>query len=111
MTEPRRICQADDYAGTMCCGRCNLTWPVTAKGDDIPHCKDKADPPITLSEMREVVSARANDEVFSQLAIVKIGLGAPMRDRQRRIAVLRATGALIERCERDSEIMRRLREG
>ena len=105
------LCQADDFAGTMCCGRCNLSWPTTAKGDDIPLCKDKADPPIKLSEMRDVVEARANDEVFSQIAIVKTGLSAPMHDRLRRIAVLRAAAMLIEKLEQKPGLLRQVMEG
>ncbi len=110
VTDPRPLCQAENYAGTYHCGRCDLSWPASANPDDIPLCRDKADPPITLAEIRKVIDARADDESFSQSAIVKTGLGPPMRDRLRRIAVLRAGSMLIEKCERDAEIMRRLRE-
>lgn len=107
-----RACQSETYGPRTYCGRCDLSWASNAKPDDIPLCKDKATPPISLDEIRNWLERQAQDEFYSQSAIVKAGISvAPDKRTLRKIAVLRAGVELIERCSGDAEIMRRLREG
>jgi hypothetical protein len=69
-----RICQAEDFAGTMWCGRCNISWPTAAMGDAVPDCRDKPEPAVTLTEMIETVHCRAHTDIGSQVVLVKAGL-------------------------------------
>lgn len=112
MIAPRRICQSETYGNRIYCGRCDLSWVVNATGDDVPSCQDKAHPPITLPEIKVTADRQSLNEAASLSAMVKAGIMvAPEKAALRRIAVFRAMVDLVERCEGDAEIMRRLREG
>lgn len=107
-----RICQAEDFSGAMWCGRCALSWPSSAKGDAVPDCRDKPDPPITLTEMINVAGGQAHADVGSQVALVKAGLrDVPDMPTLRRCAVLRRIVTLLERVKCEPGLVERLREG
>jgi hypothetical protein len=109
---PTRICHAEDFYGTMWCGRCNISWPTGAAGDDAPDCKPKADPPITLGEMITVAHSQANADIGSQVAMVKAGLRAgPDLPTLRKCTVLRRIVTLLERVKAEPGLIDRLREG
>jgi hypothetical protein len=107
-----RVCQAEDFSGTMWCGRCNLSWPTAARGDGVPDCRDEPEPAITLSEMIQVVGCQAHADTGSQIALVKAGLrSVPDLPTLRRCAVLRRIGTLLERLQAEPGLIERLREG
>lgn len=108
---PTRVCQAENFSGTMWCGRCAMSWPTSATGDAAPDCRDKADPPITLGEMIFVAHAQAHADIGSQVALVKAGLrDAPDMPTLRRCAVLRRIVTLLERVKGEPGLIERLRE-
>lgn len=105
-----RICQAEDFSGTMWCGRCSLSWPTAAKGDAVPDCRAKPDPAITLTEMIETVHRQAHGDIGSQVALVKAGMrDAPDMPTLRRCSVLRRIVALLERVKGEPGLIERLR--
>lgn len=109
---PTRICQAEDFSGTMWCGRCRLSWAADARGDAVPDCKPKADPPITLAEMIAVAHWQAHADIGSQIALVTAGMRqAPDMPTLRKCAVLRRIVTLLERMKAEPGLIERLREG
>jgi hypothetical protein len=109
--ETFRICQAEDFSGTMWCGRCNISWPTGATGDDVPDCKPKADPPITLGEMITVAHDQAHADIVSQVTMVNAGLRtAPDLITLRKCAVMQRIVTLLERVKGEPGLIERLRE-
>jgi hypothetical protein len=103
-------CQAEEYAGRMVCGRCNQAW--TADSNERPHCKDKADPPITLGEMIRVSLNEARRIVDSQRACVNAEFRKePYMPELRNAAVLVAVADTLGRVRRDERIMKLLQGG
>lgn len=67
------VCEAFACGPVMACGRCSLTWPVGAADDDVPACKAKPDPAISLPTIGRFAMARAHQLEQSQAALVKSG--------------------------------------
>jgi hypothetical protein len=106
------ICQAEDFAGIMWCGRCNMSWPINATDDEVPHCKPKPDPPVTLAEMIAALERQVRIDIGSQIAMVKAGLrDGPDLPTLRRCTVLRRIATLLERLQAEPGLIERLREG
>lgn len=106
---PVMICQAEEYAGRMVCGRCGLDWPKGAAGAAHPDCKDKADPPIRLTEMIAVAYGQARDIVGSQKACIAAEFRTtPFMPELRKAAVQVAIAETLERIKADEVIMGRL---
>jgi hypothetical protein len=106
-----RICQADNFGGTLWCGRCRMHWDAGAQGDDIPHCKPKADPPIGLTEMIAALEEHVRDEMTSQVVLVRSGLRAePWGPALRKTAVFRAVAVVLDQIRDDTDAMKRLRD-
>jgi hypothetical protein len=69
---------------------------VSAKPEDTPACKDKADPPITFAEMEHVARRLAADIVASQHALVKVARSSePYMPELRKAAVLAAIVTVV----------------
>lgn len=102
-------CEAEEFAGLMFCGRCDLQGgAVGPKGNG---CLPKAKPPIGLAEMREVARAVAEREIGSQHAAVNAEFRKePYMPALRQAAVLYAMAKLVERVEADKEFLERLRK-
>lgn len=107
-----QICEADNFTHRMACGRCALTWPITAQGAARPDCRPKGTyKPITLVEMWDVANAVAEDELGSQRALIAAAIReAPDMPTMRKIAVFRALAVLVDRVRNDSEFLERMRE-
>jgi len=105
------VCEAIDAPPWRACGRCDLIWPHDARGDDVPDCKPKADPPLGLTEMRRVVVDEARDIEARQARLVRLGDAArPHIPELRRAAALYALTRLIDDVAGDETILERLRK-
>jgi hypothetical protein len=100
------VCQAQEYAGRMWCGRCGTSWDVKSEADIGGACKPKADPPIGFAEMETTVRGQALAIIASQHAAVKAGFrGDPYLPELRKAAVLMAVAVILERVRGDERIM------
>ncbi len=105
------VCQAQEYAGRMWCGRCGTSWDVKDESDVAGACKPKAEPPIALAEMEQGARGAALAILGSQHAAVNAGYRRePYMPELRKAAVLMAAAALLERVRGDARIMELLKE-
>jgi hypothetical protein len=105
-----RVCQAENFNGTMWCGRCRLHWNAAAPVSG-PSCKPLADPPIGLAEMIGCLDDHVREGMASQVALVSSGLRSePWGPALRKIAVFRAIAVLLERIRNDVDVVKRLRD-
>ena len=104
------VCQAEEYAGRMVCGRCNLSWANAAESGR--GCKPKADPPIGLVEMHAVALGQAQSIIGSQHAAVNAEFRKePYMPLLRQAAVMVAVAGLVERVRGDKRILELLGGG
>jgi hypothetical protein len=105
------ICEAARFGGVHACGRCSLTWPASARGDDVPACKERPEPAITLPAMGQFLMARARQLEQSQAALVVAGDRAePFMPALHEAAAYRAIDRLLALIHDDEDLRDLIRQ-